>query len=413
MHRTVNSLSSSQKTPDATAIKSDSVTVREMPGKKTERAVFCSRLALLATLVVVSVVFGVVAFYGLKNSETELAEKQFRSLAQRAASEAAETFQQKPLGTKAMAKTVSYAFPDESVWPMIAMRGFEDVSAEIVAATEGQEMGIVPVVKPEDRVAFEEFAYDWLHVSRLPEPFPNTTAVSSFGKGMWQPDPENPGQRLPSNTTETSWGSPYQIFTPLLQATRGINPALMMNLHAERGRGQSIDAVVRCAEKRREYSQDLECLQLSEPVQLAGTDPIVDGPGSLFMVPIYPADSPLNLTGILASRVQWNEMLIGIFESSVSGVDCLLETASSIFTFRIINGVPIPVGAGDFHDKRYNGYATSVPLTGDLFSESATGYKLTLYPNSSFFDVYSTTNPNAAAVGASLIIVFTSLLFVM
>jgi signal transduction histidine kinase len=69
-------------------------------------------------------------------------------------------------------------------------------------------------------------------------------------------------------------------------------------------------------------------------------------------------------------------------------------------------------GEGDLHDPRYDQYKKSVVLTGDgIFSSSSATYTLTLYPSQDFVQVYSTTNPMIATVGAVCIMVFTSLLF--
>jgi hypothetical protein len=45
------------------------------------------------------------------------------------------------------------------------------------------------------------------------------------------------------------------------------------------------------------------------------------------------------LTGVLMSTVVWDEVLQNVFTTTVSGVDCVLETENQVYTYHVTNGV--------------------------------------------------------------------------
>jgi hypothetical protein len=72
-------------------------------------------------------------------------------------------------------------------------------------------------------------------------------------------------------------------------------------------------------------------------------------------------------------------------------------------------------GKGDLHNTKYSGFEQSICLTcGDVFNEEFSAqYTMKMYPTEDFFEIYSTNNPRVATIGAILIIVFTSCLFIL
>ena len=42
--------------------------------------------------------------------------------------------------------------------------------------------------------------------------------------------------------------------------------------------------------------------------------------------------------GVIASSIVWGEVLKDIFADEVSGVDCVLETETQVYTYSIVNG---------------------------------------------------------------------------
>ena len=71
-------------------------------------------------------------------------------------------------------------------------------------------------------------------------------------------------------------------------------------------------------------------------------------------------------------------------------------------------------GEGDLHDGKYDYLKKCENLigTGDYSNASAT-YTLCIYPTDQFYEVYRTTNPKFATIGAVCIIIFISILFIL
>lgn len=122
----------------------------------------------------------------------------------------------------------------------------------------------------------------------------------------------------------------------------------------------------------------------------------------------------VQLTGILASSIIWDEVLVDVFSSEVSGIECLLETESKVYTYDISGGIARLKGEGHFHGECTPKYLRQISLTGDgLFSGTSAKYTLSICPTEEFFECYRTINPAVAAFGAAMCIFVTSLLFVL
>jgi hypothetical protein len=45
------------------------------------------------------------------------------------------------------------------------------------------------------------------------------------------------------------------------------------------------------------------------------------------------------LTAVLMSTIVWDEVLQNVFTTTVSGIDCVLETENQVYTYHVTNGV--------------------------------------------------------------------------
>lgn len=122
------------------------------------------------------------------------------------------------------------------------------------------------------------------------------------------------------------------------------------------------------------------------------------------------------MTGFIATSVQWKETLQNVFSNEVKGIDCVISTNTESYTFTIQEGDAVLQGKGDLHNAAYDRYRQGTVLTAgydDFYPIASTTYTLNLYPNQEFMDIYSTKNPEIAAIGAFAIIMFTSIMFAL
>jgi hypothetical protein len=75
--------------------------------------------------------------------------------------------------------------PSSEDWPFVAVEGFETIVKHLLESSSGVDMGFVPLIRVEQQDEWERFAYEYYHSTRRPYPFPITTGISSFGKGIW------------------------------------------------------------------------------------------------------------------------------------------------------------------------------------------------------------------------------------
>jgi hypothetical protein len=237
----------------------------------------------------VALALGFSANFFLSEAELGLAESQFESIAARALDTSYEITVRKRLGTISMASIAANEFPDAGKWPFVTINGYEVIASNLIATSSGREMGFCPLVTPDQLQDFEDFAYKWYEEDREP-PFPNGTAQSSFGKGVWgnSDDAGTPDGRYHETDGSTSYESPNKIFAPILHHNAGPFPALMLNLHFQQTRGETIDALIECAQLRGTEGEDVKCGAITDMLILTSQE-VEPGPGALIMEPIYPA----------------------------------------------------------------------------------------------------------------------------
>jgi hypothetical protein len=297
----------------------------------SNRIVAC-RVLFLAFLCGAAALLGYAAHMFLTNSEKDLAETQFESIADRALDTALEITLRKLLGTVSMASIASYQFPDAESWPFVKINGYEAISSNVIETSSGREMGFCPFVTPEQLPSFEEFAYEYYG-----EKFPPGAAVSSFGKGVFGIDPalNTTDNRYHETDGSTYYDSRNNIFAPILQHNAGAHPALMLNLHFQETRGTIIDNLITCSETETHHE---ECSSITDMLILTSQE-VEPGPGALIMQAIYPANNNTTLVGVIASSIVWSEVLENVFADEVSGIDCVLETETQVYTYSVVNGV--------------------------------------------------------------------------
>jgi hypothetical protein len=303
--------------------------------------IFVCRVIFLAFLCATAALLGYAAHTLLVDSENDLAETQFESIADRALDAAVGITLRKRLGIVSLASIAAYQFPNAEAWPYVKIDGYEAISSNLIETSSGREtpgraardMGFCPLVTPEQLPSFEEFAYSYYE-----ERFPGGTAgLHSFGKGV----AANPislqevGARYRETDGSTNYNSPNKIFTPILQHNLGAFPGLMVNLHYHKPLGTVIDGMIACVK-----TNDEECGSITSITDMLILRGLVEpSPGALIAQAIYPANNSTRLVGVIASQITWTEVLTDVFADEVSGVDCVLETETTVYTYSVVNGV--------------------------------------------------------------------------
>lgn len=382
-----------------------------MSPKTKNSSLWMGRVLYSLCLLGVAALLGFFAFYFVHSSQQNLAEHQFESIAERALKSVERIAARKQSGTKTMANVVAQAVPDAAVYPFVTVPGFESMATSVMETASIRECGFCPLVEESQREAFETFAYEYFG-KRFPDQ--NDTALSSFGQGVWNTNPET-GERYHEVGGATDPSISNRTFlTPILQHDKGAHPALMLNIRGAPARARQIEDMMRCADVRSQSGNlSMPCGAITDIVNLRG-QPEGTGPGAVIIEPIHPASQPDQVTAILASTIVWDEILEDVFADSVSGIDCVLETTEgTVYSYSVQGGIATPVGWQDRHDPQYDHFQRSATINANQYTRNSPTYTLHLYPNDGFYQTYNSVNPIYATLLVVGVMVFTSLSFLV
>jgi len=355
-----------------------------------------------------------------------------------------------------MATVIGESFRKEDDWPNVAVEGYERIVNLLAQTGSHTNMGFAPIVKVTEQPSFESFAYSYF--ASRPDYYPNTTGVKSPDwRGIWRIQNRTRIHDADASTQQRG------ILTPIIQCCID-NPGdkiLLFNLHSEPQRRKTIDGIIECAKRIRQANEavllqqkstkkffdtstsvldgiapnstaavtrtnentlltsssshpppDYSCGSMTEIVKIVRFK--TRGPASIMFQPIFPAESPWEIRGLVLSPMAWDEVFEAVFASNMNGVHAVLESETRVHTYTIANGQVESFQEGDLHQTKYDEFGVSTNLTwNDLHQMGAPMYKLSLYPTDDFVKSYSTTNPMNATITALSIIVFISILFLV
>jgi hypothetical protein len=239
---------------------------------------------------VVGATVAVTAFFVAGEGEADLGETQYEAMAERARTIALQIMERKRLGLVSLSSVISGANPDARVWPHVQLTNFEIIANNLMKTADDYNMGFAPFVTPEQVASFEAHSYGFYETNRSPEPFPEGTAISPFGKGIYATDPTT-NERFHDTTGGTHWNSPNRILVPLLHHSRGPEECLLTNMHADASVGPLIDGMIECANNSSSLD-DCTILSSISP-NITGCHPYDgDDPWGLLIHPVYAQRSP-------------------------------------------------------------------------------------------------------------------------
>lgn len=261
------------------------------------RAVWVCRIVFVASLLAAAAVLGAAAYSLLAETETDLAHERFASVAERALVEGQRVAHGARLAVATMATTVATIRPNATAWPFVYVDGFEGIAQDMLGVAGSVTLGLAPLVRPDQRLAFEDYIY-----AEYDRRYGAEAAVgrSDFGKGIWRPGPptdSNEDGRVRETETDT-WGSPHDLFAPVVHMQTEASPFVLFNLHFDALRGSAVDRVLDCAQNEFLGTDDSNpsyvCGSITQMIDSFKVDN--QGPSALFMSPVFPRGDPLQVS---------------------------------------------------------------------------------------------------------------------
>ncbi|KAG7366377.1 adenylate/guanylate cyclase [Nitzschia inconspicua] len=161
-------------------------------------------------------------------------------------------------------------------------------------------------------------------------------------------------------------------------------------------------------------------IQAKEEVDYQG-DPM-----SNFFIPIFDSFEPeRNSTAVLVGLFNWGTYFRDVLPTNFGGIDVVLHnTCYESFTYHLgFQGVASPLGKGDLHDKKFDGYGhfsdgLQSGITEDgtrlglPFANSTCQYTISIYPTQIFMNEYHSLAPLIVSI-IVLVFCFTIFLFLV
>jgi len=377
------------------------------------------RAAVFVSLLIAAVVASTLSYITFSNSEESFALQQYDSIAVLVKVVAVDTLGRMSLGTTLLAQAAAFDSPEYAEWPETTFNGFYRTVTSLSELSALDTMSIVPIVQPNETESFNRFFLDY--AAEHSDIFP----PGSGALGIWAPNPD-PSAVPPvyQDTTGVTllYPSPNTFLTPamqyLLSESSGIGPENYgMNLHALPFAGTMMDAVYECVNNAPNFTYAFEtCGRVSDvetlpPITPDNPDPEPTDASISFMQPIMTNLNVSQVVGFAASSANWKTVFSDMLPDFVDGVDCVIATDSTTFTYRIEGGKPTFSGLGDLHDEEFNKYAHRVDMLHEVNLHGLSAVKLTIYPSSDFINVYRTNTPLITSIGGAALILFCSLVF--
>jgi len=394
---------------------------------RVSRTIWKGRISFVVLLGVIGLSFASMAFFIMREAEEDLGELQYTAIAERASIMALKILNRKRLGLVTLSSMISGANPDVGIWPQICVSNYEVIANNLMQISDDLHMGFAPFVTPQQVQSFEKHSYDFYEGNRSPEPFPEGTAISPFGKGIYAVDPLTM-LRYHDTTGETTWNSSNRILAPILHHSRGPESCLLSNLHANEAIGPMIDGMIECAKSKKNSFDGSNSSSLDDCTMLSSFSPNTVGwnpydceeSWASLIHPVYAQRSPEKLTGVVFTSLLWDQIFSRAFDISVTGLHAVLKSSDgSSYTYIIQEGQATLLGKGDLHYPEYDIYQHELDLTSTdsdqhyYFGQPSVGYKLYLYPTEDFFALFQTANPMLSSIGVIAILLVTSTLFTL
>lgn len=371
-------------------------------------------LFLLAT----GLTIGVLGHQLLTDNETKLFEDQFDVITDRAINDLQKSLRTKELSLRIMSSVYTAAFSSPNQWPNVSYSGFKDLATTLTEQAEVTNIAFLPLVLPSQVQSFVAFAYQLFQTD--PDT-PAGTGDFSFGRGIAAVNNSNPTRDGLYNdlTGASSWGSPYNVQTPILQLYPARAEPLLVDFHSFSLGGSSVDRVLSCAEQRVKGDEDTRCHTIADFPKV-GTE---DLPSLSYLEPVYVLNSTSevgsSVVGFIHALSPWVDILSDLVPFFDFPVLAVIQVEGNSYTYSLGRGEVFFLGRGDHHDSRYSGYGRMMLVCGheddddEGLASGSPVFKVWLYPTQEMEGSYRSLVPLVAILVGIGAVLLTSVVFLV
>jgi hypothetical protein len=291
--------------------------------KKSTRQISIFRALLFVTIAFTGILTTGLSYYFIRKYQVDFYEERFIGVVQDHFGGVEKSFQLQLQANVQVSTILGWSCPSISDWPNCAVSSSEFLSLtnSLSAMSQIPLFLVAPIVHPENRTSFEEFALDYY---RTDGGYPNGTGISDFGPGIFDYDANYQRTKPPNHT---------DILIPILYAS---NPSLnyfLANAYTDPILKPTIDEILVCMSQSSPKNRSCSSMTNFIPAKFSNVTSIVS--------PISPANHPETVVGFAGAIFSWETLLSTTMKHDFE-IQCSLQSNSNpgVRSYRIKNGVP-------------------------------------------------------------------------
>ncbi|KAJ1403064.1 hypothetical protein B484DRAFT_405230, partial [Ochromonadaceae sp. CCMP2298] len=362
--------------------------------RKRDERTYLLRSLLFGALTVTGVLYGVAVYWGISSAERRNAGKEFKALAAQVGVDIRKTLAQSSKTLYFLAERYATTFPNEADWPLVQLPGFAKDMPYLRNASGFESLLFMPIVQWKDVNRTEQFLMDaWAANPLIPADAGLFPLPGIYGLN------ESAGREPYKDSTKVTWDAQFEVVTPIAQMhfDRELPVSFLgRDVHATSNMGPAIEQIMRCT-MGSNYSYAREnCGGAARDY------------GQL--VPIMLNQNSNQLVGFVGGNFHWGTFISALIPDQYSGIDMVLKSNGEVITFKLDKGQMNFHSAGDTHGDRYADLQYVV--TGEVI-RGCDNYTLAFYPQQEFMDERTTQFALVLSVGAGVVILLCTLLFML
>ena len=355
------------------------------------------RLAVFASIILAAVSVGTFSYYMFRGFESTLFDEQYSSAASLLSDSIHRGLQNKIHASEGTATYFQYAF-NMSDWPNVTLPGFDTIYSYQISLADLQEITFHPLIHISYRKIWESYARN--NVDKLDG---DISLIESIN-GSW---PVTKGiYKINDQTNILSYDDSYDIAPvypnikfPIWQVSPMsiYKNQIMFNSHSQYNQATAID-----------LAMNTSTTTVSDVIHLEKDSSYINPAANMYS-PILNPYTNASL-GVIGVSFYWDSLFSETLPSYIVGVEVVLSTSTTKFTYVVNGGDVLLKGSGDLHDTQFNSYRQTTTLqlgNGPL----AVSYTFEIYPTITLQNLFYTDLPMESVIVGVLLILSTAFVF--
>ena len=306
---------------------------------------------------------------------------------------------------QSMSTTItSYGIATNATWPFITIPNYIARGAQLLELSGSNWIAFAPLVRPEQRAAWEEYAVKnqgWLRENF--DGSVNTEYVQPpIAPYIWDRSKGFYGPPQPQGDPIGEYYGPFWQITPPLSFT------VNMDIFGVPDFDKVFDAMLKA---------DTTVLSYTAGLERETYNSTRDWPFSYISSPIHSSlERGADVVGVFSAVLPWHSYFKAALPDDVGGIYVVVSNnCGQEFSYLVDSNGAVFIGPGDLHDTQYTDMELSIDFNvlEGLDGTAACMYTVHAYPSQEFHESYTTQAPRIYTISVVGIFLATTLAFVL